>query len=165
MSEFVPRVDPLTDFLSIFATEPSRHLRLDEVTRHDMLTFMRSEFHGDERFVSLGVGAERHHYSGLIDKIVERSDCVFLWVGLVTWEILNPRWRSLIKGFIAFPEHWMTYSDGWSTPVIGKPEHMRAARLLLMMSLNRDLHGRNQWICIHSMMDEMTDNPSKLDTV
>ncbi|KUI59127.1 hypothetical protein VP1G_06406 [Cytospora mali] len=78
---------PYNEFERIFASDPSRHFRLHEMTRQDMFRFVRSEFRDDER--SAAIRADTYHYYSLLEEIVERSDGIFLWIHLVTYEMLK----------------------------------------------------------------------------
>lgn len=160
---------PHNEFITMFASDPSRHLRLHELTRRDMLEFVRCEFQGDER--SAAISAETSTYYRLIEDIVERADGIFLWVGLVTYEMLKAmgnhsssaqlyeRLNHIPKGLDGIFKRMLDVIDG--------PERRRAARMLLIMKMDLEVEGVKpaRWISTHSMMDKMMDDPSMLDTI
>lgn len=78
---------PHNELMTIFASDPSRYIRLPELTRQDIFNFVRSEFQGDE--LSAAIRAEASTYFRPIRDIVERADGNFLWAHLVTHETLK----------------------------------------------------------------------------
>lgn len=152
--------------MTIFASEPLRYLQLHELTRQDMFKFVRSEFQGDER--STAIRAERRQYFSLVEGIVERADGIFLWVSLVTYEMLksmgnyysstqlHKRLENIPKGLDGIFRRMFD--------TIHERERESAANILLVMKLAL-WWPPYRCISIHSMMDEITNNPSMLDII
>ncbi|ROV90353.1 hypothetical protein VMCG_09737 [Cytospora schulzeri] len=153
---------PYNEFMKIFASDPSRHLRLHDLTRKDMFSFVRSEFQGDER--SAAIRAQRKYYSSLIRKIVDRSDGIFLWVRLVTYEMLkamgnhsspaqlDQRLYNIPKGLGGIFKRIFDDIDG--------SERKRAAQMLLVMKLEVEFTMPNRWVATYWVMEKMMDNQS-----
>lgn len=154
------------EFMTIFASDPSRHLQLHDLTRQDMFKFVRSEFRNDDR--SAAIRAERYQYSNLIDAIVARSEGIFLWVVLVTSEMLKDMGNCC--SLMQFRQKLDNIPQGLSNIFkrmfddIDRPERQRAARMPLVMRLGNEITA-SRWLCTHIMMDGITDVPSNLNSI
>lgn len=84
-------------FVDAFGGDERQYLKLEDLTRQDIRTFVVGKFSEHDQYHKLvRVDPE---YSELVDEVVTRSKGVFLWVFLVV--------RDLLEGF--------TYNDGIKT--------------------------------------------------
>jgi hypothetical protein len=78
---------PWNVFSNAFGTDTTPKLRLEDLTRQDIRTFVTDKLGKDYRFQSLSNVDPR--YCDLIEEVVERAQGVFLWVALVVRSLLN----------------------------------------------------------------------------
>ncbi|KAF2464920.1 uncharacterized protein BDR25DRAFT_241210, partial [Lindgomyces ingoldianus] len=88
---------PWVIFRDEFGKTPEWHIRLEDLTRDDIRSFVSFKFNKNEQFQKLKERDPR--YPKLIEDVVERARGVFLWVRLVV--------RSLLEG--------LTYHDSVAT--------------------------------------------------
>lgn len=154
---------PYRAFLRHFALDESRHLRLHELTRPDMYRFVSDQFREDERYTAIEDDIRREF--DLLSAIVDRSDGVFLWVRLVTVELLsgmgdNCSIPQLLKRLETIPlglkKMFQKMLDS-----IDRTEQQRAAQMFLTMT-----HGSNSWsnvggiVFVQAILDDLADNPA-----
>ncbi|KAK7916841.1 hypothetical protein PG985_010449 [Apiospora marii] len=80
---------PWQEFEDVYGQTPSKSLKLEDLTRNDIHTYVSDSFHSHEKFMELRNSDS--NYEGLIDEVVNRAQGVFLWVRLVV--------RQLLEGF------------------------------------------------------------------
>jgi hypothetical protein len=78
---------PHLEFHDVFLNSPDRRMNLHELTKHDIYLYSR-------RMIEEATGSDdiSDDYQSLIDKVVRRSDGVFLWAWLVV--------RTLMSGIL-----------------------------------------------------------------
>lgn len=149
-------------FLRHFALDETRHLRLHELTRADMYRFVSDQFREDERYTA--IEDDMRQRLDLLSAIVDRSDGVFLWVRLVTVELLSgmgdhcsipqllKRLRSIPIGLKNMVQKMLDSID--------RTEQQRAAQMFLTMTHGSTLNSYFSMIVfIQAILDDLVDNP------
>ncbi|RWA06363.1 hypothetical protein EKO27_g8741 [Xylaria grammica] len=80
---------PWTVFSDAFGDDPDRLLKLEDLTRDDIRSYVHEKFNENNQFRLLST--DNPHYAGLIEDITVQAQGVFLWVFLVV--------RDLLEGF------------------------------------------------------------------
>ncbi|KAK3319591.1 hypothetical protein B0T19DRAFT_269269 [Cercophora scortea] len=152
---------PYNEFEQAFA-DPSQLLHLHDLTELDMQQFVEDEFSADERF--LGVRNTDPRYLELMNLVVVRAEGVFLWVRLVTRELLQGMGNAysivqLMKQLDTMPSglHALFRSMFQS---IGRHDRKGAARsFLLMTTPTRRVARRalSNHPLAHSIIDDLCD--------
>ncbi|KAK3690462.1 hypothetical protein B0T22DRAFT_193218 [Podospora appendiculata] len=152
---------PYNEFEQAFAN-PSQLLHLHDLTELDMQQFVEDEFSADERF--LGVRNTDPRYLQLMNLVVVRAEGVFLWVRLVTRELLQGMGNAysiiqLMKQLDTMPSglHALFRSMFQS---IGRHDRKGAARsFLLMTTPTRRTSGvaLSDHPLAHSIIDDLCD--------
>ena len=112
---------PWTVFESAYGSNDGWKIRLQDLTRNDMDSFIRDRLLRRKHFKGLKSSLEA--YNGLVSEIVDRSDGVFLWVYLIvislrrgmrnsdTPDELKQRLRELPTELETFFQHILDSSD------------------------------------------------------
>ncbi|ROW04506.1 hypothetical protein VMCG_05045 [Cytospora schulzeri] len=130
---------PWLDFLDAFESSPWK-LRIHDLTRDDMETFVREKLHGNPRFQRLQ-SSNWLAASYLVNDITERAQGVFLWTFLVVHSLLRglrneDEISDLRRRVEALPDDLSEYFDRMLLS-IEDVYQQRASRLFLTMSLAR----------------------------
>lgn len=78
---------PFPQFRDAFGRNSNATLRLQDLTRNDIHTYVTSKFSNNEHFQHIAKKDAR--YPELVDSVVDRADGVFLWVHLVVSSLLE----------------------------------------------------------------------------
>jgi len=137
-------------------TNPNQLLRLQELTRSDMEKFVQDEFFGDERF--LDAREKDDGYCQLIRNIVDRADGVFLWVRLVTRDLLSGIGNSysvaeLQQRLDSMPEGLRALFESMFAS-IPRADFKSIARTILVMTMD---YGLNHNTAVHAAIDSFFD--------
>lgn len=150
---------PMNEFLHSFAGEPTRHFKLNDLTRQDMVLFASKEFHDHENYTTAGM--EPDASARLIKSIVDRSDGVFLWVKLATYNILKGisghcSIAQLEKRLEAVPAG-LGGLFNQMMDAIDTCDKSRAAQMLLTMTNDLSLPEVSTWVSIQAVLDDLMD--------
>ena len=137
-------------------TNPNQLLRLQELTRSDMEKFVQDEFFDDERF--LDAREKDDGYCQLIRDIVDRADGVFLWVRLVTRDLLSGIGNSysvaeLQQRLYSMPEGLRALFERMFASIT-RADFQSIARTILVMTMDGG-HGHNT--AVHAAIDSFFD--------
>lgn len=155
---------PHETFLQNLAMNEATHLRLHEITKADMYRFVSDQFRQDERYTAIEEDIRQE--LDLISAIVGRSDGVFLWVRLVTFELLKGMGehcsiRQLIKRLDSIPDGLENMFRKMLNS-IDKTEQQRAAEMVLTMTMPHEDLGElafGQMVFIQAILDDLADDP------
>lgn len=153
---------PYSAFLRHFALDEARHLRLHELTITDMYVFISDQFREDERYTAIEDNIRREF--DLLSAIVDRSDGVFLWVRLVTVELLNGMGDhcsipQLIKRLETIPIG-LTNMFQKMLDSIDRTERQRAAQMFLTMTHGSFLRSTiSTMVFVQAILDDLADDP------
>lgn len=154
---------PYSAFQRHFALDEDQHLRLHDLTITDMYRFVSDQFREDERYTAIEDNI-RHEFD-LLSAIVDRSDGVFLWVRLVTVELLSGMGDhcsipQLIRRLETIPLG-LTNMFQKMLDSIDRTERQRAAQMFLSMT-----HGSttftsyvSRMVLIQAILDDLADDP------
>lgn len=152
---------PYGTFLRHFAMDETRHLRLHELTRADMYRFVSDQFREDERYIAIEDGIRQEF--DFLRAIVDRSDGVFLWVRLVTVELLsgmgdNCSIPQLIKRLDSIPiglkKMFQKMMDS-----IDRTEQQRAAQMFLTMAHDSSfISAVSTIVFVQAVLDDFADD-------
>jgi hypothetical protein len=78
---------PWTVFSDEFGEDSKRVLKLENLTQHDILRYVRDELMGQPQFESLS--QKDPDYASLIQEVAARAQGVFLWVALVVRDLVD----------------------------------------------------------------------------
>ncbi|KAH7367379.1 hypothetical protein B0T11DRAFT_53324 [Plectosphaerella cucumerina] len=158
------------EFQRLFVDDGVAHtwIRIHDLTRRDMTRFVTDELEGDERF-----GAIRHTsdvYDDIVSDVVGRAEGVFLWTKLVVEQLLKDmgnqcsidqlrqRLAELPTGLDALFRQTLQRLD----PV----ERRRLARTVLTMLFPTGRFAPlGSWVFIHSVVENLDDNPGLEDSI
>jgi hypothetical protein len=157
---------PHGDFLNHFAKNPEQHLRLPDFTRGDMLRFVQQELRNDERYASMDVDSNNH--LDFVEAIVTKASGVFLWVKLVTGQILKGigdkcSMRQLQERLTSIP-NGLDQVFRRMMDAIPDTEQGRTARMLLTMICDQESEIGGL-IFTQAYLDDVADNPSLRSSV
>lgn len=98
---------PWTEFADIYGHSPSKSLKLEDLTRDDIHSYVSDAFHNHQQFAKLM--EIDPNYEGLISEVVVRAQGVFLWVRLVVQILLDGLTfhepvQTLQRQLLTFPE-------------------------------------------------------------
>lgn len=162
---------PYGAFMRNFALNDDRHLKLHELTRHDIHRFVSEEFRQDERYAAM-----KHELRGelrgeldFLGAIVDMSDGVFLWVRWVTVELLKgigdncsiPQLKKRLESLPTGLEdmfHLMLES-------IDRTEQQRAAQMFLTMTVDESYDHVSTWVFIQAILEDLADSPGLASTL
>ncbi|KAG6358210.1 hypothetical protein INS49_014094 [Diaporthe citri] len=153
---------PYSAFLRHFALDEARHLRLHELTITDMYRFISDQFREDERYTAIEDNIRRE--LDLLSAIVDRSDGVFLWVRLVTVELLSGigdhcSIPQLIKRLETIP-FGLTNMFQKMLDSIDRTERQRAAQMFLTMTHGSYLRSTvSTMVFVQAILDDLADDP------
>lgn len=153
---------PYSAFLRHFALDEARHLRLHELTITDMYMFISDQFREDERYTTIEDNIRREF--DLLSAIVDRSDGVFLWVRLVTVELLSGMGDhcsipQLIKRLETIPLG-LTNMFQKMLDSIDRTERQRAAQMFLTMTHGSYLRSTvSTMVFVQAILDDIADYP------
>lgn len=152
---------PYGTFLSHFALDETRHLRLHELTRADMYRFVSDQFREDERYTA--IEDDMRQEFDFLHAIVDRSDGVFLWVRLVTVELLSGMGDhcsipQLIKRLDSIPIGLkMMFQKMMDS--IDRTEQQRAAQTFLTMAHGSSLLSAvSTTVFVQAILDDFVDD-------
>lgn len=152
---------PYGTFLRHFALDETKHVRLHELTRADMYRFVSDQFREDERYTAIedDICQEFDFFRAIVD----RSDGVFLWVRLVTVELLsgmgdNCSIPQLIKRLDSIPIGLkMMFQKMMDS--IDSTEQQRAAQMFLTMTHGPSLISSVSTIVfVQAVLDDFADD-------
>lgn len=75
------------EFVDIYGHNPSKSLKLEDMTRNDIYTYVSDNFNSHEQFSRLR--DDDSDYESLISEVVDRAQGVFIWVRLVVEKLLE----------------------------------------------------------------------------
>lgn len=153
---------PYGTFLRHFASDETSHLRLHDLTRADMYRFVSDQSREDERYTA--IEDDIHQEFDFLRAIVDRSDGIFLWVRLVTVELLsgiedNCSIPQLIKRLDSIPVGLKNMFQKMMDS-IHTTEQQRAAQMFLTMT-----HGStfistvSTMVFVQAVLDDFADDP------
>lgn len=152
---------PYGTFLRHFALDETRHLRLHELTRADMYRFVSDQFREDERYTA--IEDDMRQEFDFLHAIVDRSDGVFLWVRLVTVELLSGMGDhcsipQLIKRLDSIPIGLkMMFQKMMDS--IDRTEQQRAAQIFLTMAHGSSLLSTvSTTVFVQAILDDFADD-------
>ncbi|KAI0902943.1 hypothetical protein F4823DRAFT_340353 [Ustulina deusta] len=146
---------PWTVFSDAFGEDPDRLLKLEDLTRDDIRSYVREKFNENSQFQLLSV--DNPHYAGLIEDITRQAQGVFLWVFLVVRDLLegfshSDTIRTMRKRLEWFPAELEQFFQHMidSIPPIYLP-HM-ARTLWMATSVSQP-----QFLIVYSLLDDVSD--------
>lgn len=156
---------PYGAFMRHFAVDEARHLKLHELTRNDMYSSVADQLRQDERYTEIEDDIGRK--IDLLTAVVDRADGVFLWVRLVTEELLrgmgdNCSIRQLIDKLESIPVGLESIFQRMLDS-IDRTDQQRAAEMFLIMTVDGAEIGRK--LFIQSIMDDLADDPRLADSL
>lgn len=155
---------PYNEFLAAFATDPTRWLRLHDLTRDDILRVVHDQFASDERFTQARHLSEfQTEYDRLAELIVQKADGVFIWVTLVIRSLLTGignyySLSQLHKRLDAVPAE-INSMFNYMMSGIDRLERQAAARTLLVMKTLDTMESPKMWVYVHAVLDSIADRP------
>lgn len=158
---------PYNAFLRHFAFDDNRHLSLHELTKSDMYSFVSDQFRQDERYTAIEDDIRQEF--DLLSAIVNRSDGVFLWVRLVTVELLrgmgdNCSIQQLIKRLDSIPLGLKSVFEQMLDS-IDRTEQQRAAQMFLTMTHDASNFNPSRLVFAQAMLDDLADDPGLAQTL
>lgn len=156
---------PYGAFMRHFAVSEARHLKLHELTRNDMHNFVADQLRRDERYTANEDDVGRK--IDLLTAVVDRADGVFLWVRLVTDELLRGMGdsysiRQLIDKLESIPVGLENMFQRMLDS-IDRTDQQRAAEMFLTMTVDGAGIGRK--LFVQSIMDDLADDPRLADSL
>lgn len=156
---------PYGAFMRHFAVNEARHLKLHELTRNDMYSFVADQLRQDERYTAIEDEIGRN--IELLTAVVDRADGVFLWVRLVTEELLRGMGdscsiRQLIGKLESIPVGLENMFQRMLDS-IDRTDQQRAAEMFLTMTVDGAGIGRK--LFVQSIMDDLADDPRLADSL
>jgi hypothetical protein len=145
---------PHREFMNTFCDSPG--IRLHELTRHDIRVFSQRAFEKNENFNRV-----KNTYTSLVDKVVERSEGVFLWARLAVHSILiclaryDPS-EVLEEQLQAIPADLDTLYDRLLNS-IPPQDRRRSDRMLLITVLNPFRDPLNA--IVYTWLDDLENDP------
>ncbi|KAH8753622.1 hypothetical protein F5883DRAFT_574719 [Diaporthe sp. PMI_573] len=155
---------PYNAFLRHFAVDDNRHLNLHELTRADMYSFVSDQFRQDERYTA--IEDDIREELDLLSAIVDRSDGVFLWVRLVTVELLrgmgdNCSIKQLKRRLESIPDGLENMFQRMLDS-IDRTEQQRAAQMFLTMTHDAWSPVVSKLAYVQAILEDLADD-SRLD--
>lgn len=156
---------PYGAFMRHFAVSEARHLKLHELTRNDMYSFVADQLRQDERYTAIEDDLVRK--IDLLTAVVDRADGVFLWVRLITEELLRGMGnscsiRQLIDKLESIPDGLENMFQRMLDS-IDRTDQQRAAEMFLTMTV--DSAGIGRKLFVQSIMDDLADDPRLADSL
>lgn len=154
-------------FLRHFALDDARHLKLHELTRRDMYKFVSDQFRHDERYTAIEDDISQE--IDLLGSLVDRSDGVFLWVRLVTVELLTGMGndcsvRQLFKRLDSIPNDLGNMFQQMLKS-IDSSEQQRAAEMFLTMTTVQDPWNWSKKVIMQAILDDLMDDPQLAESL
>lgn len=153
---------PYSAFMRHFASDEASHLKLHELTITDMYRFISDKFQEDERYTAIEDNIRREF--DLLSAIVDRSDGVFLWVRLVTVELLSGMGdhcsiQQLIKRLDTIPIG-LTNIFQKMLDSIDRTERQRAAQMFLTLTNGSYIRSSvSSMAFVQAILDDLADDP------
>lgn len=145
---------PHREFMNAFSDSPG--IRLHELTRHDIRVFSRQKFERNVNFDSI-----KGNYQDLVDKVVEKSEGVFLWARLAVHSLLISVGRHdppsvLEEQLDAIPADLDALYDGLLNS-IPPQDRQKSNRMLLVTILNPFANPLNA--IVYTWLDDLEKDP------
>ncbi|KAI0548411.1 hypothetical protein F4679DRAFT_323102 [Xylaria curta] len=147
---------PWTVFSDAFGEDPGRLLKLEDLTRDDIRSYVYEKFKENDRFKLLSI--DNPQYVGLIEEITRQAQGVFLWVYLVVRDLLegfshSDTIRTMRKRLESFPvelEQFFQHMINSVSPIY-VPQMVRTLWLAT-------LAPEPQFLMVYSLLDDVTDD-------
>ncbi|KAI0201918.1 hypothetical protein F4808DRAFT_88339 [Astrocystis sublimbata] len=146
---------PWTVFSDAFGEDPDRLLKLEDLTRDDIRSYVHEKFNENSQFHLLSI--DNPQYAGLIEDITRQAQGVFLWVFLVVRDLLegfshNDTIRTMRMRLARFPAELEQFFQHMidSIPTIYLP-HM-ARTLWMATSVSQP-----QFLMVYSLLDDASE--------
>ncbi|KAI0187863.1 hypothetical protein EV127DRAFT_139268 [Xylaria flabelliformis] len=147
---------PWTVFSDAFGEDPDRLLKLEDLTRDDIRSYVHDKFKDNTQFKLLSI--DNLQYAGLVEDITRQAQGVFLWVYLVVRDLLegfshSDTIRTMRKRLESFPaelEQFFQHMIDSVSPIY-VPQMVRT--LWLATSAPEP-----QFLMVYSLLDDASDD-------